>query len=155
MISNYDIEQYANELWITAKQFEDDLKKKHHTFKIRMAQMKMNYIKQEQFLKEKVQFKFDAYESALTQFKMDIIQIKERTEMQIADYQSYLYNQHMSLEEIQTVLMSEHVSPNQMDDYIKQMQRISLDNWMLFMLPFILRCTFYIIKSKIQLCYST
>ena len=37
MISNYDIEQYANELWITAKQFEDDLKKKHHTFKIRMA----------------------------------------------------------------------------------------------------------------------
>ena len=48
--------------------------------------MKMNYIKKEQFLKEKVQFKFDAYECALTQLKMDLVKTKERSEMQIADY---------------------------------------------------------------------
>lgn len=45
--------QYANELWVTAKQFEDDLKKQNRYAEIKVENMEIKMNRRIQYIKDK------------------------------------------------------------------------------------------------------
>eukprot|EP00347_Sterkiella_histriomuscorum_P017148 403350485 len=126
--TNYDIDLYANELWMTTKQFEDDLKKHYHVYNLQLEQVTRSHYKREQTMKEKFEFYVDATEKAVNQLKLDIVKMKDQYEMQICDYQSFLYNQHIPFDDINNLVRMDNLqlsSDNQhsTDQYIKSLQK--------------------------------
>ncbi|CDW74514.1 UNKNOWN [Stylonychia lemnae] len=127
LLSNYDIENYANELWMTTKQFEEDLKKHYIVYKNHIQSLDRNHKKREQVLRDKFDFYTEAQERALTQLKMNIGAIKEQYEMQLCDYQSFLFNQHIPFDDINELVRMDNIDTKNdisaTDAYIKQLQK--------------------------------
>lgn len=56
----YDIENYASELWVTTKQFEEDLKKNHNRYEKRISDLKKEYDRKSAKIKEVCAFYIQA-----------------------------------------------------------------------------------------------
>ena len=68
----YTLDQFSNELWVTTKQFEDDLKTNHNRYEQRLTSLKKDHSTKVQDLKASTAFYLEAQASALTSCRLEM-----------------------------------------------------------------------------------
>ena len=92
MKSDEEILRFAHELWVTAGEFEKDLKESLKGHEIVTAMKEFKYQSHIDWLKNKLGFVIDYYDTAMNEMKLKSFRQVDRLQMQLCDLESRLLN---------------------------------------------------------------
>ena len=94
----YNLDTYAGELWLTAKQFEDNLQLNYKRYEKRIIDTRVHYEKKLESVKQAAAYFIEAQNLALNSAKLNNRLLVERCEMRVNEYESALIGQSENLE---------------------------------------------------------
>ena len=95
-----EMDAYANELWLTAERFQEQLEKEENAMRMELRLRTAQFNTRVDGIRAQASFKIEALESALIETKIKYQREMERAEMKLAEMESQMLNKIKTDEEI-------------------------------------------------------
>lgn len=95
-----EMDAYANELWLTAERFQEQLEKEENAMRMELRLRTAQFNTRVDGIRAQASFKIEALESALIETKIKYQREMERAEMKLAEMESQMLNKIKTDEDI-------------------------------------------------------
>ena len=95
VFSQEDLDAHRNELWLSLEEFEKYLREQETALELENKNLKIQYRTRVDGIRAQTSMRIEALESALIECKLRMSRDRERADMQLAEMESRLFNQHM------------------------------------------------------------